>query len=121
MSVIYLGGMVRIDGPECPRCGCPDSEILKAGGKRWFGVTSDLRGCNHCGKTFSAPHEAPELEPDPVLPAEPPAAAAYHFGPPEVCKGCGTRGRVQSTRKAKRYVKCGKCGRTWKEKGELVK
>lgn len=43
----------RINGPECPTCGCRDGETLRAHGALW-GEQRPRRRCNHCGRTFTA-------------------------------------------------------------------
>lgn len=42
--------MHRLNAPECPLCGCEDTELVEAGGQRnrsWARFQ-----CNHCGREF---------------------------------------------------------------------
>lgn len=38
----------KCQGPECPRCGCQDSEEVDTRG-RWGGLVLTRRVCRHCG------------------------------------------------------------------------
>lgn len=54
--------MICYDGPDCPECGCRDTEEIASGGSHWFRMPGakkqpDSSGapsyrCNHCGRTF---------------------------------------------------------------------
>ncbi len=103
-------------GPECPHCGCRDSEILKepAGGRSWF--NSGRARCRHCGMEFSFQELPPEPEPAPIVEPEQtvPIQIAERTIPAPKCPDCGGEMRVTSTRKAVRYHKCDACGRTMK-------
>ncbi len=52
MTRRFQGSLQRVEGPECPRCGCEDTELLEEV-TRW-GKRSERRQCNHCGKVFYA-------------------------------------------------------------------
>jgi hypothetical protein len=41
----------KVDGPECPSCGCADSRVLKLT-VRW-GEPSTKRSCCHCGRVWT--------------------------------------------------------------------
>jgi len=43
----------RVTGPECPDCGCQDSEVVQQGDM--FGAAFERRRCSHCGRVFSGP------------------------------------------------------------------
>lgn len=128
---------VRLDvcsGPECSRCGCRDSEILReAVPGSWFS-TGQAR-CRHCRLVFSfrvsvavAPptiHQEPPPMPQeaafdaidtrpPVM--EPPRQPRVSVAPgPLLCEACGGTMKVASTRRTMRYLKCTACGATAKQ------
>lgn len=97
----------RVEGPECPRCGCRDTA----------GTASGLRLCLHCGKRFSKGAGS-----DPARPRSPDQKLRPGVEPaPQKlvarCKACGSDDvvvthTVQSRRV--RYRRCRRCGARWK-------
>lgn len=89
----------RVDGPECPTCGCRDSAELAAAVSLW-GNPSSRRRCRHCATEWSA---------------DPDDSPAYSFEFP-TCRRCGSRMLVTRTADRVRYLKCsrGNCGETGK-------
>lgn len=125
----------RCTGPECPHCGCTQSEILQeprgdrprlieeggrkrwAEGSRWFGSTGRAK-CGHCRRVFSFT-EVPEppvnvpLEPE-VNEAMPPelsmADVPVQFQEPVV----GRPDVVMVQQRTITTPKCPECGETMK-------
>lgn len=79
----------RVEGPECPMCGCRDSAELGDGVSLW-GKIATRRRCRHCATEWS--ESAAEL-------------AEYRLEYP-LCRKCGARMLVVSTRGRIRYLKC---------------
>lgn len=50
--------MYRVDGPECPECGCQDGDDWPDR-RTWMGVRR-VRECRHCGKVFTVRKDDPE-------------------------------------------------------------
>jgi transcriptional regulator NrdR family protein len=48
----------KVEGPECPDCGCPDSDVIREG-TRW-GQTVQRRQCAACGTEFTAMTRKPK-------------------------------------------------------------
>jgi uncharacterized Zn finger protein len=93
--------MRPIVGPDCPNCGCRDSELLSQG-ERW-GQWAETRQCNHCGRRFTATTDV-----------EPPSDASAN-GEARVCPECGSTSTVvRSTRRQVRHCMCRDCGRRFK-------
>lgn len=71
------------NGPECPRCGCRDSSILRApapvlddGEEKWhWGTGGGSARCKHCGNQFSF-REIPA----PIVPIADPVAVDEAMG-----------------------------------------
>lgn len=130
--------LTRCDGPGCPNCGCQDVRILEepkvSGGQvSWWG--SGRARCNHCRRQFSfreLPQNAPAVE-EPLEIAEEAEGVAIISremvrSPQETeaveaerrvvvvpkCPDCGGETKVSSTRKAFRWHKCVRCGKTMK-------
>ncbi len=94
--------LTKVEGPACPRCGCPDSEVV-ANGSRY-----ERRRCNHCGDRFDVNVESPD-EPTPGSTGD---AVRYD---PIHCPTCNSKNvRVTSTQKPVRYHKCQDCGHPFK-------
>lgn len=102
--------MQRMTCPECPQCGCNDSEVVRT--YKSFGVETALRRCAYCGKEFTARAPAPP----PVVHEEPkPPTPVFHEPQKTHCPQCdSTETRVSSTRKLIRHHKCGSCSHTFK-------
>lgn len=114
----------RCEGPECPHCGCNQSEILRepqpeGETRSWWG--SGLARCGHCGATFHFQELSQPTVPAPVVehqepvietPAEEPVAVPYVT---VTCPKCGSdQVRVTSTRRPIRRHKCRECQHTFK-------
>ena len=94
----------RVDGAECPGCGCRDSAIVKAG-SRW-GKPFTRRTCNHCGRLFSATAPSDSTGDTAV------EVVAY---PVLHCPSCTSIDvRVTSTRRPLRHHVCDACGHRFK-------
>jgi hypothetical protein len=131
------GLLTRCDGPECPSCGCQDVRIIKEpkasnGQVSWWG--SGQARCNHCRRVFSfravptaqnqEPQTAEEIASEMMLtPKMPAVQLAATIQAAEVerrvvvvpkCPDCGGETKVASTRKAFRWHKCVRCGKTMK-------
>ncbi|NQU20377.1 MAG: hypothetical protein HQ567_03775 [Candidatus Nealsonbacteria bacterium] len=61
-----LLSLTRLDGPDCPKCGCADSTVIATTTRRgrrvegYFGQRKqcDRVRCNFCGKIWAAPPKA---------------------------------------------------------------
>lgn len=104
----------RKEGPDCPRCGCVDTELLQRIDRRveladstmWGEVLERLR-CNHCGHAYYY-----NREPEPGEEVEPVAGLVIYT--PIRCPDCNSKEvRTTSTRRPVRYHKCGNCGRSF--------
>ncbi|MFH1268668.1 MAG: hypothetical protein ABIK89_23325 [Planctomycetota bacterium] len=97
----------KVNGPECPACGCEDGEVLEL--STWFGQPRERRRCNHCGRIWLANVEPPAEIPQPEDVDRP---VVYQL---TACPHCGsTRTHVTSTRRPIRHHKCLACGWTFK-------
>lgn len=132
-----ITSLQRVDGPECPRCGCPDSTILLGASPRWISAVDPKTGapwgqnsptqrrrCRACGELFYAPPaSAPADEP---AASTPPAVSAGNGPPSGVryyvlrCPKCRSD-QVKVTKTMHphdaptvRYHKCGECGHRFK-------
>ncbi len=97
----------RVEGPECPACGCRASTIVKR--YTTWGVDADddtklgevecaRRVCNHCAHSFTAPLGRSE-------PAERPVAYKVL-----TCPVCGSKDTlVTGTKRPIRHHKCRSC------------
>jgi len=114
----------RVEGPECPRCGCQDAEVVGRSA-RW-GQVHERRQCSHCGRTWltaveeepsavsGQPSVTPAAEPEPAEDAD--QVVVY---PAICCPQCGSkRTKVSSTRRPIRFHKCLECGWTFKSAEE---
>lgn len=104
----------KVEGPECPGCGCCDSVVVER--STWFGKPQESRRCTNCGKKFNAP--APPVPNAPRAP-EPSVnqGVVYHVIRCPQCKSRNTQ--VTSTPKAAnapqvRYHRCRECGHPFK-------
>lgn len=106
--------LTKCDGPDCPHCGCRQTKVITPAKEgSWF--TSGKAQCQFCGAMFGftvsqsvAPtveHQTPVVEHAPVK-VEPQT--------PSIQCTCGELMKVASTRKAIRYYKCERCGKTHK-------
>lgn len=136
-DIRIMATLDRCTGPECPRCGCRDVEILRmpADAGWWNGMGKAW--CRHCdrffhfrrrqsaltvspeqdGKGHAAPSAPSSGEPDALTTAPP----VEHREPtrqstrnPLKCPECGGRGLVKTTRKGIQHRKCRECGHTYK-------
>lgn len=101
------GGLMleRVTGPECPTCGCSDSELLTKAS--WWGQPSERRRCAHCGKVFTATAAGDAEDGRAGF-----AGVTYHVVRCPACRSDETR--VTSTRRPLRYHKCDRCGHSFK-------
>ena len=94
--------MRTIYGPACPKCGCPDTLVLKPGQPDSWIATGQAK-CEHCGHDFSFPQAAGESAPTAVI---------YH---PIRCPNCHSKNtHVHTTRVPVRYHTCDACGYKFK-------
>ncbi len=125
----------RCQGPECPKCGCCDAEILKEpdpglGVTTWYG--SGMARCKHCRATFHfKPDDEPAASTDSAWPdpasqesgvrSQEPAESTAESGEIAVpyvrmrCPLCKSpKLRVTSTRGPIRWHRCGECEHKFK-------
>ena len=107
-----MAGLDRVEGPECPGCGCRASTIVRRFTS--WGVDPDddsrlgerpfaRRVCDYCGRSFTAPL-------DPSEPAAKPVAYK-----PIACPVCGSKDvKVTSTQRPIRHHKCRACAVNFK-------
>lgn len=120
--------MARKQGPECPRCACPDTEVI--GERVVFGQRRERCECDFCGHVFNGGGlagtdiavddgaETAELGvPSPEQ--EEPSSVAYNPNPIRcVCPSCQARNPpIMSTQKKDgqvvRHHRCA-CGKRFK-------
>jgi len=96
--------MVKIDGPECSKCGCRASEVVKRFER--FDRMIEVHVCDYCDhRWYHTPSdiEQEEIEPSNSVPYE-----RTH------CRECGsTNTIIRSTQKPFRYHLCRNCGKTF--------
>ena len=101
------------DEPECPHCGCRDTQPFTPSRRRWSYSDdhAQRQQCNHCGKTwYLTKRWRPEAEPEPE--PEKPKGVIYHV---VRCPECGSKNTgVASTRRPERRHKCKDCGHAFK-------
>lgn len=114
----------RCEGPECPHCGCNQSEILQqpqpAGETRsWWG--SGLARCGHCRATFHFQEMPAVTTPESIVEHQEPLIDRLPEVPVAVpyvtvcCPQCGSdQTRVTSTRRPIRRHKCKACEHRFK-------
>ncbi|MBE3132299.1 MAG: hypothetical protein IMZ55_02415 [Acidobacteria bacterium] len=107
ISQILIPMLQKLDGPECPRCGCADARLVRV--ERRWGKRSEILRCQHCGETFT-PIE-PQEDPRPATPA-----IGYYK---VICPKCASpKFQVMSTRQignsTVRFHRCEVCGTTGK-------
>lgn len=90
--------MELVLGPECPGCGCPDSDlVLRRNGSL---TPFERRRCNHCGRNFGV------QDPDSIV---------YQQPVKPVCPECGARSKVTSAPAGRiRYHQCLRCRHNFK-------
>jgi Zn ribbon nucleic-acid-binding protein len=110
-----------IEGPECPGCGCRDSQILKM--TIWFNKKREHRECEHCGRRFTVTRSKPPESPVPLPkpPQQPETPKAVKAGTVEYrpmrtkCPNCGSqKTKVASSRGGLRWHKCRACKHCFK-------
>lgn len=108
----------KCDGPECPHCGCTDTEKRDFVG-RW-GQSLTRWQCQHCGSTFTVPEPKPKPEASNgkrhhVIDETQPGLIVYPLIRCPVDQGgCGSGNtKVASTRRPRRWHKCKDCGQTF--------
>ena len=102
--------MKRVDGPECPGCGCGASEVLDS--RLRFGEQWEKRQCGACGRVFSLTVQDPGDTEDDEGSGWDGHAVDYVV---MCCPRCqSNRVRVTRTDKPTRYHKCDDCGQTFK-------
>jgi transcriptional regulator NrdR family protein len=95
--------MERFAGPECPECGCRDSDLVQQ--CSYWGQSAEERQCRFCGRRWTETIEADD-SPDNLQPV------LYHV---VRCPRCGSdQTRVTSTRRPIRHHKCHECGLRFK-------
>lgn len=101
----------RLTGPECPDCGCHDSEVV-ARSNRFGRGGAERRGCRNCGRTWSTTLRRIE----PVKASPEPGTGVTYPPPPEIhCPNCGSiETRVTTTQRPIRHHKCLACERCFK-------
>jgi len=104
----------RVQGPDCPECGCQDAEVVDRG-TRW-GQPHERRQCNHCGRTWYAAVEQSAVSDQPSAEAESNDEADQLVVYRSVCcPHCGSaQTKVTSTRRPIRHHKCLECGWSFK-------
>lgn len=89
----------RASGPDCPKCGCNQVELVRAGelaGRPWA-----MYACGHCADTFR-------------IGAPPPEGRTVVYNPVR-CPACNSKDcPVHTTRRRTRYHKCRDCGASFK-------
>lgn len=98
--------MDRIAGPECSRCGCEDSDLVKTQ-RTWHGEV-EVRRCNHCGKKFTH-----TVEPDEEDAAD---EVAVYYDVRCVCPSCNAENPPVTSAPGKgvRWHRCRRCGTRFK-------
>ena len=94
----------RCNGPECPECGCTDSQIVET--KLRFWSVCQTRVCGHCGTRWRV-----TIEPD-----DPNIGSIYTRTRCPACGGTDTV--VLQTRRPIRRHRCRSCGETFKSREE---
>ena len=101
--------LAKIDGAECPECGCTESEMIRD--LDHWGTRSEERRCGHCSNVFIV-----QLE-DEVQDEAPGNGAVIY--PVLRCPRCKLkRPGVKSTRGLIRHHKCDGCGARFKSAEE---
>ncbi len=103
--------MAKIIGPECPKCECPDTEVIEE--RLVFGQRRERCACAFCGHRFTADGLVAQGDADHVARAEAmdesatddllqPATIEYRDQPARcICPACKARNpRVTRTTKA---------------------
>lgn len=89
---------------SCPRCGCPESEVVRRG--RWRGAAYEVRICDHCVHQFRTSGGAGDDGGEP--------AKAVTF-PKLHCPRCKSDDVItRSTQRPVRYHSCRECGYPFK-------
>ncbi len=114
-------------GPECPHCGCNDSQVIQSPtGAGWWGRIGKAR-CKHCHRPFSfqfvGPTAPPPVGPPEIAAQTPPVdhqaapiatqdvpVGYVRFGR-TICPDCGSGDTaIKSTKRPVRKHKCRACG-----------
>ena len=100
----------RVQGPECPKCGCADAEVIQRS-ERW-GHVYERRRCLYCKHRWFVTVEPKAVSDERSAEAESNGGAdkivVYR---PVTCPECGsTHCPVTSTRRPHRHHKCLACG-----------
>lgn len=115
------GTLTRLDGPECPGCGCRDCVEIRRQNKGWM-VVSIMR-CRYCRQAFrrsrmirqASRREEADADGEQIgdgKDAGPGGAVVYR---PVLCPDCGSRRtKVTRTMSPTRYHKCDECGKRFK-------
>jgi hypothetical protein len=75
-------GLKRFAKPECPKCGCEDSDVI-GGGQRWWGKPIDKLLCTVCANVFFGPAQCPECGGQDIVAKSSPVRFCY-----QECRGC---------------------------------
>lgn len=97
----------RVEGAECPRCGCAQS--TPAGRAMKWGQEWERRECAHCGTRFTA---APAERPDDADGEMAEGGGVEYLT--TRCPRCGGASKVYSSKKPIRYHVCTECGARFK-------
>jgi hypothetical protein len=119
----------KVEGPECPDCGCLDNEVLQeqvrtgveidpvAKTQRKMIAKSEYRLCLHCRVRFWIRGGWEPADPDQA--PQPTIVDVRRDG--RICPICGagpSATRATSTQGAVQYRKCGCCGERFKNVAE---
>jgi len=107
----------RSEDGECPRCGCPEADIVRKAAT--FGSREiEQRCCTHCGLRFRRSRVVVVAVAAPVLPPTLQVSRVIIDMP--VCPQCGGITKVTSTRTKYRWHRCIACSHPFKTpRGDL--
>ena len=95
----------RVSGPECPNCGCQQSEIIRPAREEGWFASGERRRCENCGRSWCAPLDQDE---QPAPKSDPPAPVFWRT---VRCPSCNSPDcPVTSTRRPIRFHRCRACG-----------
>jgi len=108
--------MRMVDGAECPKCGCCDTEVVSER-DRWGSTKAQRRRCKHCAWRWL---DVVKRDPQPTKPEPQPKhviadVPIYWVAVPPACPACGCKSsKVTSTSRPIRRHKCDACGGRFK-------
>ncbi len=109
-------GLFRIDGPECPSCGCAHAELVRVS-KTWGGKRQRRLRCEHCGmEWFSRIEEEPRPVQEPAKAPEDSLSDGRGVVFQVVrCPRCDSKDtRIYNSQSPIRYHKCNVCSHNFK-------